>query len=100
MSRICQLKYARDAKRFAERCGYANVSVGYLRKHPVLRGVVNGKPVSMLIPGTPGDQRGRQNLYAGLRWLAREARLSANEGWVSVGITSDTAEFAVASIKT
>jgi hypothetical protein len=26
--------------------------------------------------------------------------VSANEGWVSVGITSDTAEFAVASIKT
>jgi hypothetical protein len=26
--------------------------------------------------------------------------MSANEGWVSVGITSDTAEFAVASIKT
>ena len=74
MSRNCQLKFARDAKRLAERYGYANVSIGYLRKHPVLRGVVNGKTVSMLIPGTPGDQRGRQNLYAGLRRLAREVR--------------------------
>lgn len=74
MSRNCQLKFARDAKRFAERCGYANVSVGYLRRHPVLRGVINGKPIRVVIPGTPGDQRGRQNLYAGLRRLAREAR--------------------------
>ena len=74
MSRNCQLKFARDAKRLAERYGYANVSIGYLRKHPVLRAEINGKRVSKVIAGTPGDWRAGKNLSADLRRLVREAR--------------------------
>ena len=33
------------------------------------------------------------------RWRLRDLRLTANEGWVNVGISHDTAEFAVESVK-
>ena len=74
MSRLRQHKFARDMKRCAERCGFENVSVARLRRHPIIRGLVNGRAVSVVIPGTPGDWRSLANTLADLRRVAREAR--------------------------
>jgi hypothetical protein len=74
MSRAGHHKFAREMKRYAERCGFENVSLAHLRRHPVIRGRVNGKAVTLVIPGTPSDWRSRRNTFADIRRAAREAR--------------------------
>ena len=74
MTRPRHVKFVRDAKRYAERCGVQDITVGYCRRHPIIRGRVNGKAVRVVIPGTPGDQRSWNNTFADLRRAAREAR--------------------------
>ena len=69
------VKFVREVKRYAERCGFEKVSVDYRRAHPVIRGVVNGAPVRIVIPKTPGDWRSRHNTYADLRRIARGGQL-------------------------
>jgi hypothetical protein len=74
MSRPHHIKFAREAKRDAERCGWSRVRIDYRHDHPVLTGMANGAPASLVIPRTPSDQRGRRNAIASMRRLARGGR--------------------------
>ena len=68
------LKFAREAKRYAERIGFCKVWVDYGRTHPIIRAEMNGTAVRVVIPGTPSDQRSQRNTFADLRRAAREFR--------------------------
>jgi hypothetical protein len=74
MSRPRHSKFVREVKVYAESCGFEGITIGYRGKHPALHGRIYGKSVSVTIPGSPGDQRSRDNAFAYLRRVAREAR--------------------------
>ena len=74
MSRPRHIKSAREAIRDAERSGWTRVRIDYSHHHPVLTGMANGAPASLVIAGTRSDQRGRRNAMASMRRLARGGR--------------------------
>lgn len=67
------LKFSREAKRFAEDHGFRDVRIERLKDHPVLKGTVNGKSVSLVLARKEDGSRMKKNLQAQLRRIARGA---------------------------